>query len=49
MVDRAHVAWGEGNITGILLMDIEAAFQRVARGRLIHKMQSKGIDSDLIQ
>jgi len=49
MVDRALAAWGEGNITGILLMDIEAAFPSVARGRLIHEMESKGIDSDLIQ
>ena len=26
MVDRAHCAWTENNITGVLLMDIKVAF-----------------------
>jgi hypothetical protein len=30
MVDRAHSAWKEDNITGVLLMDIKAAFPSVA-------------------
>jgi hypothetical protein len=38
MVDRAHAAWKEDNITGVLLMDIKAAFPSVARGRLIHAL-----------
>ena len=40
--------WREDNITGVLLMDIEAAFPSVARGRLIHAMNAKKIDGDLI-
>jgi len=49
MVDRAHSAWKEDNITGVFLMDIKAAFPSVARGRLIHAMKSKRIDGDLIR
>jgi len=49
MVDRAHAAWKEDNITGVLLMDIKAAFPSVARGRLIHAMKAKRIDGDLIR
>jgi hypothetical protein len=49
MVDRPLSAWKKHNITGILLMDIKAAFTRVARRRLIHAMKSKRIDGDLIQ
>jgi hypothetical protein len=48
IVDRAHAAWGEGNITGVLRMDIKAAFPSVVRGRLIHAMESKGINGDFI-
>jgi len=49
MVDRAHATWKEDNITGVLLMDINAAFPSVARGRLIHAMMAKKIDGDLIR
>jgi len=49
MVDRAHAAWKDDNITGLLLMDINAAFPSVARGRLIHAMKAKKIDGDLIR
>ena len=49
MVDRMHGAWKEDNITGVLLMDIKAAFPSVVRGRLIHAMKAKKIDGDLIR
>ena len=49
MVDRAHAAWKVDNITGVLLMDIKAAFPSVARGRLIYAMKAKKIDGDLIR
>jgi hypothetical protein len=48
MVDRAHAAWTEGNVTMVLAMDIEAAFPRVARGRLVRAMKCKRIDGDVI-
>jgi len=44
MVDRAHSAWKEDNITGVLLRDRKAAFPSVASGRLIHAMKAKWID-----
>ena len=49
MVDRAHAAWREGHIAGVLLMDIKAAFPSVGMGRLIHTMRGKGMDGDLIR
>jgi len=49
MVDRAHSAWKEDNIAGVILMDIKAAFLTIARGRLIHAMKAKQINGDLIQ
>jgi len=36
MVDRAHAAWKDGHIVGMLLMDIKAAFPSVAKGRLVN-------------
>jgi len=48
-VDRAHAAWTDGNITGVLLMDIKAAFPSIAKGRLVNGMKAKHIDGDLIR
>jgi len=36
VVDRAHAAWTDGNITGVLLKDIKGAFPSVAKGRLVN-------------
>jgi hypothetical protein len=47
--NRAHATWKEQNISGVLLMDLKAAFPSVARGRLIHAIKAKKIDGDLIQ
>jgi len=49
MVDRAHAAWRDGSVAGVLLMDIKAAFPSVGRGILVHTMKGKGIDEDLIR
>jgi hypothetical protein len=49
MVDRAHAAWREGSVAGVLLMDIKAAFPSVGRGRVGHTMKGKGIDGNLIR
>jgi hypothetical protein len=49
MVDRAHAAWRQGSVAGVLLMDIKAAFPSVGRGRLVHTMKGKGIDGDFIR
>jgi hypothetical protein len=44
MVDRAHAASKDDNITGVVLMNLKAAFPIVARGRLIHAMKARKID-----
>jgi len=49
MVDTAHAAWREGQIAGVHLMDIKAAFPSIGRGRLIDTMRGKGMDGDHIQ
>ena len=48
MVNRAHAAWKNGHITGVLLMDIKAAFPSVAKGRLVDLMKVRQMDADLI-
>jgi len=49
MVDRAHAAWRDGHISGVLLMDIKAAFPSVAKERLFNLMKVRQMDGDLIQ
>jgi hypothetical protein len=49
MVDRAHAAWTNGDITGVLLMDIKAAFPRVAKGKLVNLMKVRQMDRDLVR
>jgi len=49
MVDRAHAAWKNGHITGVLLMDIKAAFPSLTKGRLVNLMKVRQMDGDLIR
>ena len=48
MVDRADAAGTNGHITGVLIMDVIAAFPSMATGRLINLMKAKQTDRDLI-
>jgi hypothetical protein len=48
MVDRTHAAWTNGHISGVLLMDIKAAFPSMAKGRLVNMMKVREMDGDLI-
>jgi hypothetical protein len=48
MVDRGHAAGTNGHITGVLLMDIKAAFPSVAKGRLVNLVKVRQLDGDLI-
>jgi len=47
--DRAHAAWTNGHVTGVLLMGFKAAFPREAKGRLGNLMEVMEMDADLIQ
>jgi len=38
IVDRTHAAWTNGYRTGVLLMDMKAAFPSVGKGRLVNWM-----------
>jgi hypothetical protein len=49
MVDIAHATWTNGHITGVLLMDIKAAFPSVAKRRLVNLMKVRQMDGDLIR
>lgn len=49
MVDRGHAAWTTGQITGVLLMNIKAAFQSVAKGKLVNIMKVRQMDGEFIQ
>jgi len=46
MVDRTHTGWRNGHITGVLLMDIKAAFPSVAKGRLVNLMKVRQMEGD---
>jgi len=48
MVDRVHAAWTNGHITGLLLVDIKAAFLSMAKGRLVNFMMVRQMDGELI-
>jgi len=49
MVDRAHAAWKGDHIAGVLLLDIKAAFQCLAKGRLVNVRKVREMDGDLIR
>jgi len=47
MLNRARTAWGERKIAGALLMDVKSAFNNVARGHLVRRLESMGIEPDM--
>jgi len=49
MVDRAHAAWTNGHIAGVLPMYIKAAFLSVAKGRLVNLVKVRQMDGDLVR
>jgi len=49
MVDSAHTAWKISHITVVLLMDINAAFPSVAKGRVVNLMKIRQMDGHLIR
>ena len=42
-------AWGRGRVTGALLMDVAAAFSRVARGFVLQKVRNMELDENLVR
>lgn len=48
MAARAHAAWTNRHIAGVILMDIMATFPSIAKGTLINKMKVREMDADLI-
>jgi len=49
IVNRAHGAWTYGYISGVLLMDIQAAYLSVATGRVVHLIKVRQMDGDHIR
>jgi hypothetical protein len=49
IVDRALTAWTNSHITGVVLMDIKAAFPSVAKGSVVNLMKGRQMDGDLIR
>jgi hypothetical protein len=49
MVNRAHAAWTNAHITGMPLMEIKAAFPRVAKRRLVNLINVRQLQGDRIR
>jgi retron-type reverse transcriptase len=48
-MNRTHIAWNDGQIAGLLLMDVKGAFDHVNHRRLLTAMVAKKLDGDLIE
>jgi hypothetical protein len=48
-MNRTHIAWNNGQIAGLLLMDVKGAFDRVNHRRLLTTMVAMKLDGDLIE
>jgi hypothetical protein len=49
VMNRTHIAWNNGQIAGLLLMDVRGAFDYVDHRRLLTTMVAKKLDGDLIE
>ena len=47
MLNLARTAWGERKIAGVLLMDAKSGFNNIARGHLVRRLESMGIEPDI--
>ena len=48
-IARTQQAWSQKMMVGALLMDVTAAFPRVAKDCLVRRMKDLGLDENLIQ
>jgi hypothetical protein len=46
---RVEESWERGNTAAVLLMDVKGAFQHVAKGNLIKRMEELGFEADLVR
>ena len=46
---RVEEEWGRVNTAAVLLMDVKGAFQHVAKGNLIKRMEQMGFEADLVR
>jgi hypothetical protein len=49
VMNRTHIAWNNGQIAGLLLMDVKGTFDHVNHRRLFTTMVAKKLDGDLIE
>jgi len=49
LMKTVEEAWGRGNTTAVLLMDVKGAFPHVAKGNLIKRMEEMGFEADLVR
>jgi len=49
LMKRVEEAWGRGNTTAVLLMDVKGAFPHAAKGNLIKRMEEMGFEADLVR
>jgi hypothetical protein len=49
VMNPMHIAWYNGHIAGLLLMDVKGAFDHVNHRRLLTTMVAKKLDGDLIE
>jgi len=49
LIKRVEEAWGRGNTTAVLLMDVKGAFPHMAKGNSIKRMEEMGFEADLVR
>jgi hypothetical protein len=47
VMNRTHIAWNNGQIAGLLLMEVKGAFDHVNHRRLLTTMVAMKLDGDL--
>ena len=49
VMKRVEEAWGRGNTTAVVLMNVKGAFPYVAKGNLIKPMEEMEFEADLVR
>ena len=49
LLQRIYLAWSEGKVASLLLLDVSGAYDNVSRERLLHNLRKRRVSGDIVR
>ena len=49
LLQRIYLAWSEGKVASLLLLDVSGAYDNVSRERLLHNLRKRRVSADIVR